>query len=545
MPEQIIKVLTPIKDKWIALTRRQQIQLTAATAVLLLALVLILYFAFRTTWTDLYANRDFAEISPVVAALEAAGIRHRVHEGYTGVSVPARNRNMAFGIVHDSGSAAANMTIADMLDMTGLGTTEAERVALQHALDESGIRETLMSMDGIRDARVRVVQAERNLLFRPNQPPASLSVGLTTTRNFSQSEGRRLAEFLSTMVRGLSLENINIVDQHLNAIFIGGMEPENESAMDVFNHRVHRENQTASDLQDSLSHSFDRVGVMLNIQYGDHVGQEERILRFDAPDGTEDGLPVISTFSRSEAEGWWGIPWEPGIGANMQATPNYMLGDHGPSRASARDGTTQFRHNEHEIVISRGPGGMDAPNSTAAVMGTRDIYIVETDWFERNPNATRVDWLAYIDSYAPSYLDNDTEEISLIRSFAANAIGIPVDNVMVLIQGRHIIVHAEESSLPIPTIIMLAVLLLLIAMLFIALLARKKDEEEEELEPELSVEDLLATTQLEEAKEEEQRLKEINYEQENEIKKQIDKFVNEKPEAVAALLRNWLNVEEW
>jgi flagellar M-ring protein FliF len=92
---------------------------------------------------------------------------------------------------------------------------------------------------------------------------------------------------------------------------------------------------------------------------------------------------------------------------------------------------------------------------------------------------------------------------------------------------------------------MLAVLLLLIAMLIIALLARRKEEEEEDVEPELSVEDLLATTQLEEAKDEEQRLKEIDYEQENEIKKQIDKFVNEKPEAVAALLRNWLNAEEW
>jgi flagellar biosynthesis/type III secretory pathway M-ring protein FliF/YscJ len=29
------------------------------------------------------------------------------------------------------------------------------------------------------------------------------------------------------------------------------------------------------------------------------------------------------------------------------------------------------------------------------------------------------------------------------------------------------------------------------------------------------------------------------------VKKHIEKFINEKPDAVAALLRNWLNIEEW
>ena len=59
-----------------------------------------------------------------------------------------------------------------------------------------------------------------------------------------------------------------------------------------------------------------------------------------------------------------------------------------------------------------------------------------------------------------------------------------------------------------------------------------------EMEPELSVEDLLATTQ------EESRLDEIELDDKSETRILIEKFVDENPEAVASLLRNWIN-EEW
>ena len=60
-----------------------------------------------------------------------------------------------------------------------------------------------------------------------------------------------------------------------------------------------------------------------------------------------------------------------------------------------------------------------------------------------------------------------------------------------------------------------------------------------ELEPELSVEDLLATTQ-----EESESLEEIELGEKSETRTMIEKFVDENPEAVASLLRNWIN-EDW
>ena len=59
-----------------------------------------------------------------------------------------------------------------------------------------------------------------------------------------------------------------------------------------------------------------------------------------------------------------------------------------------------------------------------------------------------------------------------------------------------------------------------------------------EEEPELSVEQLLATTK------EDQSLEDITFGEGSETRKLIEKFVDENPEAVAQLLRNWLN-EDW
>ena len=65
-----------------------------------------------------------------------------------------------------------------------------------------------------------------------------------------------------------------------------------------------------------------------------------------------------------------------------------------------------------------------------------------------------------------------------------------------------------------------------------------KPEEIIEVEPELSVEALLATTK------ENQTLDDIEFSDKSATKMHIEKFVDENPEAVASLLRNWLN-DDW
>ena len=76
------------------------------------------------------------------------------------------------------------------------------------------------------------------------------------------------------------------------------------------------------------------------------------------------------------------------------------------------------------------------------------------------------------------------------------------------------------------------------ALLLFVVFRSMKPQEVVETEPELSVEALLATTK------ENQTLDDIEFSDKSASKQQIEKFVDENPEAVVALLRNWLN-DDW
>jgi len=62
----------------------------------------------------------------------------------------------------------------------------------------------------------------------------------------------------------------------------------------------------------------------------------------------------------------------------------------------------------------------------------------------------------------------------------------------------------------------------------------------EEKEPELSVEEMLASTR----ENQQASVDDIDIQEKSETRKAIEKFVDENPEAVALLLRNWLN-DDW
>jgi flagellar M-ring protein FliF len=546
MPEQVIRFVTPIKAKWDALTRRQKIWVVSLFAAVLLALVLFLYFTFRPRWVAMYEFQNWHQLTQVSALLEQRGIRSTISSDGRTLYVPERNAREAQGVIFASDSqVASQMPLADALDLTNLGTTEAERSAILLSAAESRIRDMLLFNLFISDAIVRITPADRNLMLRPNQPRAALGATIIATKIFSANEGRLLAEMMRTHVLGLELDNITILDQHGNAVFTRDMINDNGGVNDVWQQRNRQEQDMVNSIALAWGNAFDDVIVGTNFVYEDRIDETIRITEFAAPVGTERGLPVNLHTSQSEAEGVFGLPWGPGMGANQLTTPAYMMGDPALSSASARDYTANYRHNVMEQQTHRGPGAMLRDQSTIAVMATFYTDVCENTFFNNNPNATGEDWRALVEATPRHHNANAGQEVEVIRQWVAAATGIPIENVAVTIQQIFTIVHAEETDLPIATIFMFIVLGLFLLLLLIYILVHRKEEEEEELEPELSVEDLLATTQLEEAKDEEARLKEIEYESDNEIKKQIDKFVTEKPEAVAVLLRNWLNAEEW
>ena len=123
-------------------------------------------------------------------------------------------------------------------------------------------------------------------------------------------------------------------------------------------------------------------------------------------------------------------------------------------------------------------------------------------------------------------------------------IGTGIRNVSVIGSRVYACVDFIPPQFKIEQYVVLGLLAFVLLLLVFALVRRTKSESSSELEPELSVEDLLVSTQKEEEKERRAKLKEIGVGEDSEVMQQIQKFAAERPEAVAQLLRNWMN-EEW
>ena len=122
----------------------------------------------------------------------------------------------------------------------------------------------------------------------------------------------------------------------------------------------------------------------------------------------------------------------------------------------------------------------------------------------------------------------------------SNATGIDTSNISIVSYDVPFFTESSTSGRTWSDYLQIALAVLIFALLGYVVFRSTRKEQEAQLEPELSVESLLETTKEAEQSE----LEDIGYSEKSEIRVLIEKFVDENPEAVASLLRNWLN-EEW
>jgi flagellar M-ring protein FliF len=125
-----------------------------------------------------------------------------------------------------------------------------------------------------------------------------------------------------------------------------------------------------------------------------------------------------------------------------------------------------------------------------------------------------------------------------IVSMVSMATGISENNIQITAIEQPVYVPKVIEYREWTDYLQIILAVLIVALLLFVVIKALKPVEVTELEPELSVEELLATTK------EAQPIDDIEFNEVSEVRKVIEKFVDEKPDAVAQLLRNWLN-EDW
>ena len=225
---------------------------------------------------------------------------------------------------------------------------------------------------------------------------------------------------------------------------------------------------------------------------------------------------------------------EPGTASNSDDTDTMMQESSGSSSSTKIEKLEDLLTNETIENIKQETPAIQYDDSSLGIVALQYKVVKEED-LEADGSLDNMTFDQYVAANSDrTAITLSDDEINLI----AQATGVNAANISVMAYSVPKFVAKTSTSRGISDYLMIILAVLIIALLIFVVVRGTAPVKVSEEEPELSVEQLLATTK------ENQSLDDIEFSDKSETRKLIEKFVDENPEAVAQLLRNWLN-DEW
>lgn len=540
MQERIKEIPNKFKEFWSRYTGKQKTIIISVICVVLIAIGAAAWFVSRPSWTMFQAFENLDDANAMVTALEGAGIKYKASNNGLTLYVKDKDMTNALYTMSDNGLVDKGYTWDKAFD-NSMSTTESEKSQKRILALQSQIKQALVKYSFINDAEVFIDVPETSYkVIKDSDKNATSITAVVDVSDKNKEEvtterAEALAYWLANAV-GTDVSNVVINDNEGHNIFNGSLDDGLGGAL------AGGSSEYVSKLRQTMKQNI--INLLLSCDYDDiEVGTDAiqfdmrkiETLRksYDVNEGMENGYP--GKLYRYEATGTSGSPnGEPGTQSNDDDT-DYPLGSGMDSNSSVSiEKLENILTNETIENIKQEKPAIQTDISSIGIVATR--YIVY-DEEELEADGT-LDGTTFEEFMAQNNNRNavqaTAEEIALISA----ATGIDEGNISILAYEVPKFVEKTETSRGISDYLMIILAVLIIALLIFVVLRGTAPVKAADEEPELSVEQLLATTK------ENQSLDDIEFSEKSETRKMIEKFVDENPEAVAQLLRNWLN-EDW
>lgn len=541
MMDQLIAIKDKIVAFWNKYTTRQKTVIICVVLAVFFALVLLSYFLTRPVYTHLATFSDAGLASTLSEALDGKNIKYKMDtdaSGTTSFEVEQSDYSEAVLAMGANGIVDKEMTWETALesDMTTSSLEKHTKITL--AL-QSSIKENLLNFAGVQDATVIVDRPEDDKTFISATKEASVSVTLRLAegKEMERETATAMAYYLTNAVGNKTTDNIVIVDTAGNLLY--GAKTDNTlggtvSGIDDYKSKLQ---QTFAERTRKmlLKAGYDDAEVSsMAIKFNmDQV--EELITTYSVGEGQDQGY--YSSSYEYSSNGQSGSGGAPGTDSNAEDT-DYMLQGNGTTNSETILNKYNYLPNEDVQNIKREVGAVVPEESSIGIILTRYRKVSE-EALEKQGALNDISFDEYIEQNSQV---NTLEVPEDLLPLVAAATGIAENRISIRIQEKPVFEAKEDTGLlsgGFTNYLMIILAVLIGALLIFVIIRGTSPVEVTELEPELSVEDLLATT-----KEDEKGLEEIEMGEKSETRTMIEKFVDENPEAVAMLLRNWIN-EDW
>ncbi|MCB9621339.1 MAG: flagellar M-ring protein FliF, partial [Sandaracinus sp.] len=267
-----------LRARWSGLPARTRALVVGGVAMVAALASLGAWIASDPPMQVLFADLSSDDAGRIVEELGRLQVPYDLGEGGTTVLVPADRVHELRLTLASAGLPSGGSTGFELFDEQRFGESEfSERVKYHRAL-EGELQRTISHLGGVERARVHLVLPTRSVFVDDeNQGTASVVLHMQPGRRVSREQAQGIVHLVASSVRGLSEENVAVVDGDGRPVAEGAGSEEVGDAL-AYRRRVESERERAAQelLDRTLGAGVAVVRVAADISFTREERTEER-----------------------------------------------------------------------------------------------------------------------------------------------------------------------------------------------------------------------------------------------------------------------------
>ena len=536
MQDRLRRLLTRLKEWWDKFTVKQKTLIISVAAAVIIGISIFVWALSVPQYRTLVICETPKETSEVRAILDEDGtMDYRIKDDGLTIEINRRQYSDAT-IMLGANDIPAEGYDPEKIFSGGFSTTEADKEKRYKMYLQSHIAQDLETQDNIAHATVNLSIPEDTgtLLDQKKESYASVMLKVKNNDEMTDDVASGIARFVATAIGNDSTANIVIMDTEGRMLFTGENDASSAgSASNRLSFKTKYDDIVKSAIRNALvgSKIYDNVQVVpnLNIDWSNTDTTEHT---YRAPEGQDQGvLSHQDTYSQTAENTGGQVP-----GTDTNGDNTYVYADNENSTTTTDETSLDYLPDEKITQTKAGGGNINYETSSIGITAIK--YTIYNEALMRETGL--LDGTTFAEFKAANSERTKAEVDQDVIGVVSRATGIPVANIQIVAYNEPVFVEDEGNGiLSWQNILMVLLILLILGLLaFVVIRSMRAERREgEQQEQELSLDNLLQSSQS-------AALDDIEMDEKSEARLLIEKFVDENPEAVANLLRNWLS-EDW
>lgn len=512
MGDTIQQLKNQLNEYWQSLDKDKKKKILIIGIITLLTILILTFIFTRTDYDTLYSNLSLEDAGEITRKLDEMGIKWKTPKNNpTTILVPSDMKDKLKIQLASEGLPKKGYSFLDAFNESSWSMTDYDkRERMKFAL-QNELASTISQIDGVKSATVYINFEDDSgfvLQDKQNETTAAVFIEKSSSRALD-SEAIAAIQHLVASSINMEPDKVEIIDDDGNHL-TGYLDESDLLLTDQFVIKSNLENKINNSLKRFLENIFGQGNVDVRSSVSINFDSEKTTsVEFSPPiEGSEEGL--IRSIEEVEEHITGGAAQ--GIPGEAENIPDDVMAEDNQETYNRSSNIINYELNQINQEISRAPGQVE--DITVAILINSNVLVdgVLTPATERD-----------IENLVYAATGLNTRQVEVM---AANFDSISSE----IASPESIIDRLRDVSWP---VWLAAIAGLLLGGGFIAYRRRKRRKLDyvEEM-PYIADEEETIRSEVED----------LEFEpSESEIKEKIDRFVDKNPEAVAQLLRTWLN----